>query len=75
MNFENNSRILCGKYSWYFNMRYFCAKDLIDRDKTETEYHLAERMLIDFFTKLLQGALFKKFRVVITRYESVSSLF
>ena len=43
----------------------FYAKNLIDRKEVEVEYCPIKRIVADFFTKPLQGALFLKFRYVI----------
>ena len=56
------------------NICYFCIKDLVDSKEVEVEYCLTERMVADFFTKPLQGALFLKFRDIIMRLKPVSSI-
>ena len=57
------------------SIRYFYAKDLVDRGKVTIEYCPAEKIIANFFTKLLQGALCTNFRDVILGYEPVLSIF
>ena len=40
----------------------------------KVEYCPTEKMIADFFTKPLQGALFRKFRDIILGYKHISSL-
>ena len=71
---EKNGRSSCGPRSRHINIRYFFIKE---RTMTEgiTIWHCPTlEMLADFFTKPLQGALFRKFRDVILGYKHVSTL-
>ena len=44
------------------NIRYFFIKDRIDNNELKIEYLPTKDMMADFFTKPLQGELFKKLR-------------
>jgi hypothetical protein len=46
----------------HINIRYFFIKDRIDNEELKIEYLPTEDMIADFFTKPLQGDLFKKLR-------------
>ena len=52
----------------------FFVKDRIDKKEIRVEYCPSSIMLADFFTKTLQGALFKKLRDVIMGYRPISDL-
>jgi hypothetical protein len=46
----------------HINIRFFYAKDRADQGEIKLEYCPTESMLADFFTKPLQGQLFRKLR-------------
>ena len=69
-----NGRNSCTGNSRHINIRYFFVKDRIDKGELRVEYCPSSIMLADFFTKPLQGQLFKKFRDVIMGYAPISSL-
>ena len=69
-----NGRNSCTGNSRHVNVRYFFVKDRIDKGELKVEYCPSTIMLADFFTKPLQGHLFKKFRDVIMGYAPISSL-
>ena len=69
-----NGRNSCTGNSRHINSRYFFVKDRIDKGELRVEYCPSSIMLADFFTKPLQGQLFKKFRDVIVGYAPISSL-
>ena len=52
----------------------FFVKDRVDKGEVKVEYCPTELMLADFYTKPLQGRLFKRFRDVLMGYEPISSL-
>ena len=62
MKLERNGQNSCGQKSRHINIRYFWVKDRLKDEKKKLKYYRAEQMLAHFFTKLLQGNLFKKFR-------------
>ena len=52
----------------------FFVKDRVDKGEVKVEYCPTELMLADFYTKPLQGRLFKRFRDVLMGNEPISSL-
>jgi hypothetical protein len=50
-------------------IRYFFIKDLIDRDVINVIHTGTEEMIADYFTKPLQGELFRKMRSIILNLE------
>ena len=71
---EKNGRDSCGQKSRHIHIRYFFIKDRIRAGNVSVEFCPTELMLADFFTKPLQGSLFKKFRRVVMGYDSLSVL-
>ena len=71
---ERNGRRSCGQASRHINIRYFFVKDRIDNGKLLIEYCPTESMLADFFTKPMQGTLFRLFRDVILGHRPISDL-
>ena len=52
----------------------FFLKDRIDLENLDVQHCPTEQMLADFFTKPLQGSLFRKFREVIMGHKHINSL-
>ena len=71
---ERNGRRSCGQASRHINIRYFFVKDRVDNGKLLIEYCPTESMLADFFTKPMQGTLFRLFRDVILGHRPISDL-
>ena len=69
-----NGRNSCTGNSRHINIRYFFVKDRVDKKELRVEYCPALIMLADFFSKPLQGHLFRKLRDVIMGYKPISSL-
>ena len=69
-----NGRNSCTGNSRHIDIRYFFVKDRIDKGEVRIEYCPSLIMLADYFTKPLQGYLFKKFRDVIMGYKHISTL-
>ena len=65
MLLQNNGRMSCGKGSRHINIRYFFITDRIKNKEIRVQYCPTEEMIADYFTKPLQGSLFKKFRNMI----------
>lgn len=42
--------------------------DMLEREKRELEYCLAERMILGYYNKPLQGSLFRKVRDILMDY-------
>jgi hypothetical protein len=74
IQFEKNGRKSCGPNSRHIDIRYFFIKDRLDLDAFQVNHCPTEQMLADFFTKPLQGSLFRKFREVIMGHRHVDSL-
>ena len=59
---EKNGTKSSGKRTRHINIRYFFVTDRISADELNVEYCPTLEMLGDYFTKPLQGSLFRKFR-------------
>jgi hypothetical protein len=62
MLLEKNGRASSSKRTRHINIRYFFVTDRINAKEISVEYCPTGEMIADFFTKPLQGSLFKKFR-------------
>ena len=62
MLLENNGQRSSGKRTRHVNIRYFFVTDRIKSQEVDVQYCPTGNMLGDFFTKPLQGSLFKQFR-------------
>jgi hypothetical protein len=71
---ESNGRSSAGPRSRHIDIRYFWIKDRTRANEIKIRHCPTLRMLADFFTKPLQGALFVKFRDVLLGYKNVESL-
>ena len=71
---EKNGRASAGKRSRHMNIRYFFVKDQLEREHITVRHCPTLAMLADFFTKPLQGSLFRKFRDVVLGYKHIDSL-
>ena len=60
-----NGKRSCGPGSRHINIRYFFMKNRVDTEGINVVYYPTEEMLVDFYTKPLQGSLFRLFRDVI----------
>jgi hypothetical protein len=69
-----NGRNSCTGNSRHIHIRHFFVKDRVDKKEIRVEYCPTYIMLADFFTKPLQGALFRKFRDVLMGYEPITIL-
>ena len=65
MGMESNSRKSCGEKSRHISIRYFFIKDVLKRENIELVHCPTERMIADFYTKPLQGSLFRKLRDIL----------
>ena len=63
---EKNVRQSCGEKSRYIHIRFFFIKDVLARENIDIVHCPTERMIADYFTKPLQGSLFRKMRDIIT---------
>lgn len=71
---EKNGRASAGQKSRHINIRYFFIKDQSEDLGVTIRHCPTLQMLGDFFTKPLQGNLFRKFRDVILGYKHVDTL-
>ena len=71
---ETNGRNSCTGNSRHIDIRYFFVKDRVDKGELNIKYCPTHMMLADYFTKPLQGSLFRKFRDVIMGIDDISSL-
>ena len=62
---QNNGRLSCGKGSKHIHIRYFFITDKINKKEITVRHCPTKEMIADYFTKPLQGSLFKKFRDLI----------
>ena len=72
---ERNGRNSCTGNSRHIDIRYFFIKDRIESGDVEVVYCPTDEMLADFFTKPLQGKLFRKFRDMIMGFVNIPSQF
>mmetsp|Transcript_101094 Transcript_101094/g.205123 ORF Transcript_101094/g.205123 Transcript_101094/m.205123 type:complete len:115 (+) Transcript_101094:236-580(+) len=64
--FENNGRLSYGKGLRHIDIRYFYVSDMVAKDEIRVlHWYPKLEMIADFFTKPLQGKLFRKFRDLI----------
>jgi hypothetical protein len=71
---ERNGRTSAGPKSRHINIRYFWMKDRLKGENIVVRHCPTLQMIGDFFTKPLQGNLFRKFRDVILGYARVDTL-
>ena len=65
---EKNGRASSSKHTRHLNICYFFVTDLIDAGELEIKYYPTAAMIADFFTKPLQGTLFKEFLDFIMKF-------
>jgi len=71
---EKNGRASSSQKTRHIDIRYFWMKDRIKTENISIVHCPTEIMLADFFTKPLQGSLFRKFRDVLMGYKHTSTL-
>ena len=71
---ETNGRMSAGPKSRHIAIRYFWIKDRIKAEGITIRHCPTLQMVADFFTKPLQGSLFKKFRDVIMGHKHMDTL-
>jgi hypothetical protein len=74
MKLEKNGRMSAGQKSRHINIRYFWIKDRTQANGITIRHCPTIEMLADFFTKPLQGNLFRRFSDVILGYSHVDTL-
>ena len=71
---EVNARNSCTGNSRHVNIKYFWAKDRVDKKEVEIKYYPTTLVLADYFTKPLQGNVFRRFRDVIMDCKHINDL-
>ena len=71
---EKNGRRSAGIKSRHINIRYFWVKDCCDRNEIDIVYCPTYKILGHFFTKPLQGELFRLFRDILLGIKHISVL-
>ena len=74
MLIEKNGQNLCTGNSRNINIRYFFVKDRVDKKEIAVEYCPIYLMVADFFTKPLQGRMFRLFWEAIMGYRSMEEI-
>ena len=62
IHMETNGRYSCTSNSKHIDIQHFFVTDRVKKKEFSIQYFPTEIMLAGFFTKLLQGALFRKLR-------------
>ena len=65
MLLEKNGKRSSGKQTRHIEIRYYFVTDNVKRNNMSIIYCPTAEMIADFFTKPLQGSLFRKFRALI----------
>ena len=68
-----NGMSSCGSKSRHIHIRYFFAKDVIEREKMEISHCPTDEMIADFYTKPLQGKQFNTLRQIIMGHGTVAA--
>ena len=71
---ERNGRSSAGQKSRHIHIRYFWITDRLKADNIKLIHCPTEAMLADFFTKPIQGNLFRRFRAVLLGHAPITSL-
>jgi hypothetical protein len=71
---EKNGRTSAGPKSRHIDIRFFWIQDRLKQEDILVRHCPTLQMLADFFTKPLQGALFRPFRDVLLGYKHVDTL-
>ena len=74
MRMENNGRNSCTDNSRHIDIRYSFVTDRVNKKEVSIQYCPTNIMLADFFTKPLQGELFRKLRDFIMGYKPITTL-
>jgi hypothetical protein len=71
---EKNGKRSSGQKTKHMDNRYFLIKDHLNTERITVEYCPTGKMTADFFTKPLQGNLFRKFRDLVLGYKHISEI-
>jgi hypothetical protein len=72
---ESNGKALCGQRSRHIDIRYFFITDHAKRQSVTIKHCPTGIMLADYFSKPLQGSLFRMFRSILLGELPTSTLF
>ena len=67
---EVNGQNSCTGNSRHVDIRFFFVHDRVKSGKINVVYCPTDKMVADFFTKPLQGSIFKKFRALVMGHSS-----
>ena len=70
-----NGKKSSGQKTKHMDNRYFWIKDRLKNEEIQVIYCPTAKMVADFFTKPLQGNLFRKLRDIILGYKHISELY
>jgi hypothetical protein len=62
---ETNGRNSCTGNSQHIDIKYFWVKDRVDRKEIQVKYCPPNLMMADYFTKALEGNVFRMFHMLI----------
>ena len=65
---EGNGRNSCTGNSRHLDIRFFFIHDRVKTRKVDVVYYPTDKMVANFFTKQLQGSIFKKIRASVMRH-------
>ena len=71
---EENGKRSSGQKTKHMDNRHFWIKDRLNNEKIKVKCCPTEKMIADFFTKPLQGNLFRLFRDIILGHKHISEL-
>jgi len=74
MKLEKNGRNSCTGNSRHVEIKFFWVKDRVDNKEVEIKFCPTTLMLADYFTKPLQGNVFRRFRDVIMGKTHINEL-
>ena len=74
MKIIKNGKRSSGQKTKHMDNRYFWIKDRLKSEEIQVIYCPTTKMIADFFTKPLQGNLFRKLRDVVMGYKHVTEL-
>ena len=74
MKIVKNSIQSMGQKLRHIKSRYFFIEERAEKNKIKIEYCQTEKMLADFFTKPLQGKLFRRFRDATMGHKHINTL-
>ena len=72
MKLEKNGYGSRGDRSRHINIHFFFVKDVLKKENIELQHCPTKRMIADYFTKPLQGEVFKQMRDQIMGYSKIS---